>query len=135
MADEEVVREAAHAVSERVGLYDVENIIRREQAGITVARAWLAEHPADDGEPFTQEWAFRIPGVVRDASCSDSTLFEIGDNHFLVIESDGGAAVQVGSDYAAEDCRYISLPIVKVTTRGGFRRLAATLGIQRKEPA
>lgn len=91
------------------------NMNRVIGAGRVLAKAYLAEHPADDDEPVTAEWLESI------GANSDDGLFFTGHDavDFELTEFEGTWHVDVG-------WRTICL----VETRGDVRRLLAALGIE-----
>lgn len=81
---------------------------------VKVARAYLAENPADDAEPITAEW-LEACGFTQ----------EIDAASFAPDKRTWSVCIEGGSNYA-------SLP--DQFTRGQLRRLAEALGIElRKE--
>jgi len=84
-----------------------------------LAAAYLAEHPADDGEPITEEW-------LRSVGFKVSPDFE-----FLFIE----AGLRPGTIEFDPDIGWIifgSKATRLLETRGDVRRLCAALGIELK---
>jgi hypothetical protein len=76
---------------------------------VGVCRAWLAEHPADDGEPVTEEWAEAVaPGGYVDVMTG---------NCGVVVEVRPWA-LRVNGHRVVED-----------PTRGHVRRLLTALGV------
>jgi hypothetical protein len=76
------------------------------------ARAWLAEHPADDAEPVTADW-LRAVGIVH--GCFDPLCY--GYHH-----GKGCFTLNITSELG-------SVSSIDVPTRGHVRRLCAALGI------
>lgn len=92
----------------------------------TLAAAYLAEHPADDGDAVTEEWLWAV-GFDK-----QGLLWFGGGRLYLGAKWDGGthsAEIQVGEGRGYYGCDHtIDLP--KPQTRGDVRRLAAALGIE-----
>lgn len=94
----------------------------------TLANAYLAEHPADDDEPVTEEWW-------------DNTL---GGRHVCIQYSNfglwldtryGNVKVELYAESAALDSDCFVLTLLVKPTRGDVRRLCRALGIEPKEQA
>lgn len=91
----------------------------RRAAAVRVARAWLAEHPADDGEPVSGEW-LRSIGFTG----PDGLLGIIYGEVELTTTTSSRWLVGNPSEIHGESV-YIPAP----TTRGDVRRLCAALGV------
>lgn len=96
----------------------VEGLLRDAEA---LADAYLAEHPADDGVPVTQDWLVSI-GFEPNPS---SLTF---DHRPLSLEL---FAENVGDPPSVEAVFDGIVP--HVNTRGGIRRLLRALGVEPKE--
>ncbi len=96
-----------------------------------VADAYLAEHPADDGEAITEDW-LRSVGFSESNMNGQSMLIscDCGDPVEMWIEEDGLVSL-VQSNVNDHVC----LTGKKYATRGQLRRLCLALGIQLKEPS
>jgi hypothetical protein len=96
---------------------------------IRLAKAYLDEHPADDGEAVTEEW-LRAVGFDK-----QGLLWFGGARLYIGAKWDGGthsAEIQVGGGSGYYGCDHtIDLP--KPQTRGEVRRLCQCLGIEIKE--
>lgn len=93
--------------------------IRPEDA-VALAEAYLAEHPADDGEPVTAEWLESI-GFYRDGVHPDDP--------FTCRES----SIYLSPKYDDEKLWVVFVEVYelgKSKTRGDVRRLLAALGIE-----
>ena len=87
---------------------------------ITLANAYLAEHPADDGEPVTEKWASNL---------SDRQELNEGDAIWILGLSDTGRSVSLINRMPG-NFWCVSMGGVKinmVATRGDVRRLCAAL--------
>lgn len=87
-----------------------------QQDMMEIADAYLAEHPADDDEPITNEWL-----------TSFGRHFEF-NGHELAINSDGG--VELWTHWGGES---VVIDLCDVATRGDVRRLLRGLGIKLPE--
>jgi len=89
--------------------------------GFLLARAYLAEHPEDDGEPVTEEWLRSSVGWIPVEGSGyigrDGIIFCKGS------ESVYSAWLQISQYY------YDMRRIVRVETRGDVRRLCKALGV------
>lgn len=89
---------------------------------IILADAYLAEHPADDGEPVTADW-------MRSFAPNPGLYFPLNDDEsgvWFVFNPEGCyMAISDGVNRSAE------LPVPP--TRGHVRRLCAALGVELKE--
>lgn len=108
---------------EEVGEIIVERL-REEwrEAAVAVARACLADHPADDGEPVTREW---VKSVLPTRTLSITFTNPDGDEMLLGI-------IPVWTTNTEWKAWLDGLPICRVPTRGHVRRLLAALGIEHK---
>jgi hypothetical protein len=117
------------------GWVDVENASSACVADLlTLARDYLAEHPADDGEPIGFEWLAAQATRCHDEGYWDQppngdVWWEIGTLSFTCdsFQSDPGEPTEtVAADWQVDG---ESLPRAMVPkTRGQFRRLLAALG-------
>jgi hypothetical protein len=82
----------------------------------TIAQAYEAEHPADDGEPATNDWAATV-GINSD---NRDELQKVGQ--CWVRYKDG--RIHMSDGYYCN-----SVPLAD-NTRGGVRRFYAALGVQ-----
>ncbi len=105
-----------------------------------VANAYLAEHPADDGEPITEEWlrglGFRKWGLETDAELYDLYIpmrDELGWQCRLAYQSNGFYAVRLCDDHSYGGAESVELLDTRnrkpAVSRGQVRRLLAALGI------
>lgn len=111
---------------------DFPQCVARDEA--LLAAAWLAEHPADDGEPASRDFLRRLGRVIRDeATCLVVAASPLADADFTVrliweYRSPNGAdRVYVAIDHPSV------ATAVPATNRGHVRRLLAALGIETKE--
>lgn len=89
-----------------------------------LARAYLAEHPADDGEPITREWMNTV--LPTDADSGNWTVRQ-SKPLTLEIEYSGG-----GFWLWFAHAEVPPVPVCQVRTRGQLRRLLELLGIGRE---
>lgn len=111
----------------------------------TVAEAWLAEHPADAGEPVTPDWlaavgfrevdlSWRKTGMGNESEPNAFTIGgapDVGYDEFGVWAGDGKWAIyRISADGfdGSEDW------LAWTPTRGDVRRLLVALGIPIQEP-
>lgn len=98
-----------------------------------LARAYLAEHPADDAEPVTAEW-LRSVGFCREMQPASSNNLTIRHGSAIVtrwMNSDNVPRWSVRM-YADETPDWVP-PCIQPKTRGDVRRLCKALGIELKE--
>ncbi len=111
-------------------------VVQRAKDREIIADAYLREHPADEGEPISEEW-LKAVGFTRDDEscmlrlyidlCSYNSTIVIGcPVCFAAIEQVDGAGPHDSDD---DSCVQIPFP----QTRRDVRRLAAALGITLKE--
>lgn len=105
------------------------HVQRREQCIIMglLSEAYLAEHPADDGEPVTEEWLKSTIGWIPVDGGTDGY---IGVDKIIFCkgsENVYSAWLQTSNHY------YDMRRIVRVYTRGDVRLLCRALGITLKE--
>lgn len=94
---------------------------------VTLARAWLAEHPADDAEPIGEPW---LPSAGWEWD-EELGAWVLTGRHFRVSLSRSVMAtdhwtLQYETDF------YWPIPLV---VRGDVRGLLAILGVTPKEPS
>ena len=92
-----------------------------------VAVAYLAEHPADDGEPATEEWAKALGEWSQYTSSSGVRWYHGPADVYLRFDANG---CEMGVGCVGETQYLLSDP-----TRGHVRRLCAVAGSPLKEPA
>lgn len=94
-----------------------------------VARAYLAEHPADDAEPVTPEWlqaeGFSVVHTHADIEIDTAKGWTL----FLRIRFFSMEASICQHRMSASESDGLALAGTKLATRGHVRRLAAALGI------
>jgi hypothetical protein len=95
------------------------NLFLEEKAANALGRAWLAEHPADDGEAIDAGWLEAV-GVRMYANDSVVIGYVRHPELDLCVEFFHDGRVQVNGG------------IVLATTRGAVRRLCAALGVELK---
>ncbi len=91
-------------------------------AAVTVARAYLAEHPADDSQPVTEEWLATLSledGTFADTPNGEQLGFHVGDAGAIP-----GPRVIIMDSTDGDDQVVISVP-----TRGHVRRLLTAFGV------
>ena len=86
-----------------------------------VSQAYLAEHPADDDEPVTEEWLLSV-GFVHDAT-------------HVVLRNWGPQRNGNIQAYPNGKWWLNGTAMIQMKTRGQVRRLCAALGIGLKEAA
>lgn len=124
--DGAILRAAAENVQSRSGLYDIENIIRREQGALTLARAYLAEHPADDDLPADSDWLTSVIGEsLRDDEVKAWQRFRV----LFSVSGDGHDDSEVG---IISTCLGKRVGQLSNLTRGEVRRLCKLLNIPLK---
>jgi len=106
--------EELRAAAERFIEWDRRGVIQSAD-GAAVCRAYLAEHPADDGEPVTAEW-------MKACGWEGSYVGVFGIQGLAGFWDNG--ELHLSKPY--------SLP---AATRGQLRRLCAALGVPLKETA
>lgn len=85
---------------------------------VMLADAWIAEHPADDGDPVDEAW---VKGLgFEQYEYVPYTWLKCG--HLQYVPSRDPPFCIVGG-----------WPVIRVETRGHVRRIAAALGIELKE--
>jgi hypothetical protein len=118
MTDAEL-REAANFVVGTAEKYLAEHGTLLLHEGLKLACAWLAEHPADDGEAIDAAW-LKAAGFDGDAEMKPF-----------------GPGMWLGDLRVHHDWRWSwrpgPWPFRAVRTRGDLRRLAAALGIPLRE--
>lgn len=95
-----------------------------------VVRAWLADHPADDGETITEAW-LRSAGA-EDFADDDGVYafgFRIHDRAVLSVCADNGSFSAVNRD-EAECVVLCNSPEAVLKTRSQVRRLCDALNIK-----
>ena len=115
-----------HAAAERI-VYQwdnhdsqlVENAVWGEPVPVKLARAYLAEHPADDGELIDRDWLESI-GLYGRSLGQIELSHRDGTGWFFSVLAD-------------EHGIYWSTIDKPFHTRGQLRRLAAALGIELRE--
>ncbi len=91
-----------------------------------VSQAYLAEHPADDGEPITKEWLLSI------GSAYHSVLHQFAIGKY--------GQIRILFWPRANRCEWFlevlkeMIEIPRQSTRGQFRRLLSALGINGDKP-
>jgi len=89
-----------------------------------LANAYLAEHPADDEEPISEEWLHSVGFEDDRAGTPTAGALHIRHAPLPKMDSD--------EEYPAHACvRSFPIPVPK--TRGDVRRLCRALGIALKE--
>jgi hypothetical protein len=94
---------------------------------IVLADAYLAEHPADDGEAITEDWLRSIEHDLQSVGfefhvCRNQTTDEWEPHHFSI-------------EHRPDDGEGpIFIPCKMVTTRGDLRLLCRALGIPLPSP-
>jgi hypothetical protein len=106
--------------------YRHEKAANRYEDGWNVALAWLEDHPADDGEPVTEEWLVSsglydnwYPTVWGTPMHAPSPLG-------IAFSDTGRVMIRLGTTISY-------LGDVRVIDRGHARRLCAALGVPLKE--
>jgi hypothetical protein len=97
------------------------------RAGIALARAWLAEHPADEDTPIDSGWLKEI-GFYGYPNGTDLKIGNYPKGNCLsrmIGERDKYTIWAVNSGWLADGA--------EPRTRGDLRRLCAALGIELKE--
>lgn len=94
---------------------------------LRLAKAYLAEHPADDGEPATEEWAKALGEWSQYTSSSGVRWYHGPADVYLRFDANG---CEMGVGCVGETQYLLSDP-----TRGHVRRLCAVAGSPLKEPA
>ena len=111
-AAEDTLRESAGLLLQEFGFHS-SGTARR---ACMLAESYLAEHPADDAEPVTEEWLLSV-GFKRHP-------FE-GMLHVI----DGWMSMSIGQH---EKNAFVNTPL-RGKTRGDVRTLCRSLGIELKE--
>ena len=117
------------------------HISEREYAdAVTLAIAYLAEHPVDDDEPVTPEW-LATNGFHRQQQPASSNIF--GSDK--CVPAAGSVLPIVAIEFPRRNSREVPIWAVWVygyernqnfcPTRGDVRRLCKALGIELKSPA
>lgn len=125
MSDE--LRAAAERLLGFDGYYEMQ-----ASDGKNLARAYLAEHPADDDEPVTADW-LRSVGFKQDADTEYTS-----DDLILAPEDDQVALHWMQEGIEPDEIRTIWIVAenegiyTSASTRGALRRLAAALGVTLK---
>ena len=94
--------------------------VEDDTAAGRLAKAYLADHPADDDEPVTEEWLCSVGAKKDDVS----VFFPSPIQGVPAIEFSKEQAWLTNEDYAGVE--------IKLKTRGDVRRLCAALGIEMK---
>lgn len=115
MPTDKELREAALLLERKPSIAN-----KYDNAAVKVARAYLAEHRADDDEPVTEEW---LRGIGFENSAGRLLLGKIQFTFF-----EGWNAW-----WSFSDGRGATRLIDDVKTRGSVRRLCRALGITLKE--
>ncbi len=103
------------------------------RAGVALGRAWLAEHPADDEEPITEDWLMSV-GFKREMQPAASNHLTL--RHLIL--SDDGADIPARiiltkweySDAVRWSLNEAWIPSFKPKTRGEVRHLLIALGLK-----
>jgi hypothetical protein len=116
------LREAAEE-AEKLHRVSPPHVKKRRQCELLgqLARAVLAEHPADDGERISQEWFDEMYEFA----------LSLDEQFGLFLGSDG--VVYLFAESGAEDSSHFSRPLPHIKTRVQFRNLCKVLGIPLKE--
>lgn len=123
--------QAAVEARAKSGLYDVENIVRREHYAVKLADHILATVTFDDGEPADFEW-LASQCLLMDSTTDEelgTMWWEVGPVSFTCedYQSDPGEPVEaVATDWQVDGQKLPLLLIPK--TRGQFRRLLELAG-------
>ncbi len=120
------LRAAAERVIQQVREYDSAGVAMLwEHKAKAVAEAYLAEHPADDGDGLSVEWMQAV-GFVQ----SGGGWWRLGEgtNSMALDYHDN---TEVGDVFRLPSGSYT--PGINVQTRGQLRRLCAALGVPLKE--
>ncbi len=124
------------AAAERLASEDASAYPRHGNAyaltdAVALARAWLAEHPADDEEPISQSWLLASGWAKVDYSWAGQVqCFEIANWGIHWIEGGWGLFYLTADGFDGSET-WLS----HMNTRGCVRRLCAALEIELKEPA
>jgi hypothetical protein len=103
---------------------------RYDNAGVRLAKAYLAEHPVDEDEPVTREWLLSVGFREIGAECKQMVIcLGPGACNWLSIDEDGYVSVQ--ADGAGQG--RLAIGSLKARTRSDVRRLCAALGISVKD--
>lgn len=87
---------------------------------IALSEAWLAEHPADDDEPITEEW-------LRGVGFRET---KVSDEHFRIIRKDQVSVCCDDLSSPTTWCMRGQEFLCSFKTRGDVRRLCAAIGIE-----
>ena len=141
MSDE--LRAAASEVMRKANVVLLDDASAEFVSAAALAKAYLAEHPADDAEPLSEEWlhavgfelgtlqaSLLIPPICPDAAIAELILHcdQFGWSASLIQGLPSGDDQRVRDDHVT----LTSLP--DTMTRGHIRGLARALGIALKEP-
>jgi hypothetical protein len=132
MSDEELRQAADRLVMDYESAGGSGNPYRHEKAanryedGWNVALAWLEDHPADDGEPVTEEW-LRAVGF-KDEEYSFVLRSPYTDDWYHHLRHTACSVRKVDWKWHANGIGVADQP-----TRGHVRRLCAALGVPLKE--
>jgi hypothetical protein len=103
---------------------------------LAVARAYLAEHPADDGEPVTAEWlkAVGFTERAKERPGDDRVLVSPeGETCHHVFWSENRDGYDHNAWFYGDD--YLrAVNLLDQPTRGHVRRLCQALGVTLTEP-
>jgi hypothetical protein len=125
------VREAAGRLREAAERYTTADFSESQPMyldGLEVCRAYLAEHPADDDEPVTEDWLREI-GFTGDMGMGQFRLDS--DFHIQAWETQTWSIETKDTSGQYYGCRH-ELDIGQPKTRRDVRNLLAALGIELK---
>jgi hypothetical protein len=116
------LREAAERVRTGFTYYQCPDSWQECNDARLIAEAWIAEHPADDDEPITEEWLEQLAFTHNDSWYFRSPAQTSMQADVTLIRWSGGWSVKVSD-------RFTSVLTANVKTRGDLRLLAKALGI------
>lgn len=95
-----------------------------EQNLWTLAQAYLAEHPADENEPITEEWLRSAGFIWQSTDTYELHSGAFGNDYLRYTKIAFRAGLWYANGLGCADCK----------TRGDVRRLCSALGIPLRTP-